>query len=327
MSSSKPLVIVGSIVQDCVSYTERFPNPGESVRGNDFKMGSGGKGANQGVQAAKLGASVTMIGRVGNDMFGDANINGLKKAGVNVEYIEKSDTAPTSVACITVDNKGTTLILNLFKCLVLFVGENSIVVTLGANLELNVERVKELEDVIAGATMVLCQFEINEETNYAAFEIARKHNVTTFYNAAPGKPGMDKEILKFTDILCTNENETEFLIGRQLSSIEDFKEASRELLKYGPKTIVVTLGAKGVLVTEKDSQEVIEVPRVKAVDTTGAGDSFCGSLTFLITKYPNKTIAELSRIASKIASMSVQKHGTQSSYPSMKEVRENGIEL
>uniref|UniRef100_A0A914YRP7 Ribokinase n=1 Tax=Panagrolaimus superbus TaxID=310955 RepID=A0A914YRP7_9BILA len=311
MSSSKPIVIVGSIVQDCVSYTERFPNPGESVRGNDFKMGCGGKGANQGVQAAKLGASVTMIGRVGNDMFGDANINGLKKAGVNVKYIEKSDTAPTSVACITVDNKG----------------ENSIVVTLGANLELNVERVKKLEDVIAGAAMVLCQFEINEDTNYAAFELAHNHNVTTFYNAAPGKPGMDKEILKFTDILCTNENETEFLIGRQLSSIEDFKVASRELLQYGPKTIVVTLGAKGVLVTDKDNTELIEVPRVKAVDTTGAGDSFCGSLTYLITKYPDKTIAELSRIASKIASMSVQNHGTQSSYPTSEEVRGNGIEL
>uniref|UniRef100_A0A914P1F3 Ribokinase n=1 Tax=Panagrolaimus davidi TaxID=227884 RepID=A0A914P1F3_9BILA len=311
MSSSKPLVIVGSIVQDCVSYTDRFPKPGESVRGNDFKMGSGGKGANQGVQAAKLGALVTMIGRVGNDMFGDANISNLKKAGVNVEFIEKSETAPTSVACITVDNKG----------------ENSIVVTLGANLELNVERVKELEDVIAGAAMVMCQFEVNEETNYAAFEIAHSHNVTTFYNAAPGKPGMDKEILKFTDILCTNENETEFLIGRQLSSIEDFKEASRELLQYGPKTIVCTLGAKGVLVTDKESIEHVEVPRVKAIDTTGAGDSFCGSLTYLITKYPNKSIAELSRIASKIASMSVQKHGTQSSYPSIAEVRDNEIEL
>jgi len=311
MSLSKPIVIVGSIVQDCVSYTERFPNPGESVRGNDFKLGSGGKGANQGVQAAKLGASVTMIGRVGNDMFGAANINGLKEAGVNVEYIEKSDTAPTSVACITVDHKG----------------ENSIVVTLGANLELSTERVKELEDVIAGAAMVLCQFEIDEKTNYAAFELARKHNVTTFYNAAPGKPGMDKEILKVTDILCTNENETEFLTGKKLSSVEDFKEASRELLQHGPKTVVVTLGAKGVLVTDQESLELIEVPRVKAVDTTGAGDSFCGSLAFLIAKYPDKTVAELSRNASKIASMSVQKHGTQSSYPAIVEVRDNGIEL
>jgi ribokinase len=194
-------------------------------------------------------------------------------------------------------------------------------------LELSVERVQELEDVIAGASMVLCQFEINEETNYAAFELARKHNVTTFYNAAPGKPGMDKEILKFTDILCTNENETEFITGKQLSSIEDFKEASRELLKYGPKTVVITLGAKGVLVTDQDTRELIEVPRVKAIDTTGAGDSFCGSLAYLISKYPDKTIAELSRKASKVASMSVQKPGTQSSYPTIEEVRDNGLIL
>lgn len=121
--------------------------------------------------------------------------------------------------------------------------------------------------------------------------------------------------------------QTEFLTGRQLSCIEDFKEASRELLEHGPKTVVVTLGAKGVLVTDKESVELIEVPRVKAIDTTGAGDSFCGSLTYLITKYPDKTVAELSRIASKIASMSVQKHGTQSSYPTIEEVRDNGIEL
>ena len=120
---------------------------------------------------------------------------------------------------------------------------------------------------------------------------------------------------------------TEFLTDKQLSSVEEFKEASRELLQHGPKTVVVTMGAKGVLVTDKDSLELIEVPRVHAVDTTGAGDSFCGSLAHLIAKHPGKSVAELSRIASKIASISVQRPGTQSSYPSAEELRDKEIEL
>ncbi|KAE9550769.1 hypothetical protein FO519_006021 [Halicephalobus sp. NKZ332] len=311
MSKSNEIIIVGSIVQDCISYAERFPKPGESIRGRDFKLGSGGKGANQCVQIAKLGGNAVMIGRVGNDMFGDSNLKSLSESGVNVELIEKSRTAPTATAAITVVDEG----------------ENSIVVTLGANLELSVEKINELESHIARSALLMCQFEIREETNLAAFKIAKKHNVITFYNAAPGSPSMRKDILEFTDILCTNENETEFIVGRELKSLEDFKKAAHELVSFGPKIIVITLGPKGVLVLENDELSHIEVPFVKAVDTTGAGDSFCGSLAFLLVRYREKSVTELSKIASKIASMSVQKHGTQSSYPTAEEVKKNGIEL
>lgn len=138
---------------------------------------------------------------------------------------------------------------------------------------------------------------------------------------------MKKDILEFTDILCTNENETEFIVGRELKSLEDFKKAAYDLISLGPRIVVVTLGPKGVIVLEDGNLAHIEVPFVKAVDTTGAGDSFCGSLAFLLVRDKGKSVAELSKIASKIASMSVQKHGTQSSYPTAEEVKKNGIEL
>uniref|UniRef100_A0A7E4ZQZ5 Ribokinase n=1 Tax=Panagrellus redivivus TaxID=6233 RepID=A0A7E4ZQZ5_PANRE len=311
MSASKPVVVVGSIVQDCVSYTERFPKPGEAVRGHDFKLGSGGKGANQSVQAAKLGASVTFVARVGNDVFGESNIKSLREAGVNVEHIEKSETAPTAAAIITVDSHG----------------ENTIVVALGANMELSVERVNSLEDLIKQAALVMVEYEIQEETSLAALKLARKNGVRTFYNAAPGHPDMRKDLLQYTDILCTNENETEFIVGRHLSTLEDFTVAAKECLELGPTTVVVTMGSRGVLVVTKDAAESFPVPKVKAIDTTGAGDSFCGALASLIATHPDELVAPLAKKAAQVAAISVQRHGTQSSYPSLEEVRAAGVEI
>lgn len=138
---------------------------------------------------------------------------------------------------------------------------------------------------------------------------------------------MDKEILNYSDILCTNENETELIVGRKLNLLDDFKKAAYELVEFGPKVVVITLGPRGVLVLENGKLDHVKVPFVKAVDTTGAGDSFCGSLAYLLVKYKEKSIAELSKIASRIASMSVLKHGTQTSYPDLEEVKKEGIPI
>uniref|UniRef100_A0A915C5N2 Ribokinase n=2 Tax=Parascaris univalens TaxID=6257 RepID=A0A915C5N2_PARUN len=302
------IVVFGSIVQDLISYANRFPRPGESIRGKSFEAGCGGKGANQAAQIGRLGGKVIMIGRVGNDIFGPLNIENLNKSGVITDFIERSDTAGTATATVTVTDDG----------------ENSIVVALGANMEIPPSRAEQLESVISRAKLVLCQYEIDHSTLKRTFEIAKKHNVRTFFNFAPGTSDFDKSLLKLVDILSTNENETEFLTGSRLTCIEDVVRASKSMLRFGPSIAVTTLGAKGVVVVTKAGTAThIPVPRVKAIDTTGAGDSFCGSLAYLLVARPNLPIEEQVRRASLIASVSVQRKGTQVSFPWAHELPED----
>jgi len=300
------IVVFGSCVQDLISYTPRFPNPGESVRGRDFHAGSGGKGANQAVAAAKLGAKVAMVGRVGNDIFGPANINNMREFGVNVEHVTISETAKTATATITVSDSG----------------ENQIVVVLGANMELSQRDAANAESLISHAKVLCCQLEIPEEATLRALEIARNHKVTTIFNPAPGLPHLDKYILQHVDIVCPNENEAEMLTGMRLTSVDDAKKAAVLLLTYGPSIAIVTMGKQGAVVATKSDKEPvhIEAPIVKPVDTTGAGDCFVGSLAFLLVHKPHLHITEQVRRAVAIAAVSVQKHGTQTSYPLASEV-------
>jgi len=295
------IVVVGSCVQDLISYTPRFPNPGESVRGRDFHAGSGGKGANQAVAAAKLGAKVAMVGRVGNDIFGPANINNMRQVGVNVDHVTISDTAKTATATITVSHRGETLI----------------VVVLGANLEVSPADADHAESLIKHAKVLCCQLEIPEEANLRAMQIAKKHNVTTIFNPAPGLPHLDKWLLQHVDIVCPNENEAEMLTGIRLTSIDDAKKAATLLLTYGPSIAIITMGKDGAVVASKSEKEPVhvEAPVVKPVDTTGAGDCFVGSLAFLLVHKPHLHIVEQVRRAVAIAAVSVQKNGTQTSYP------------
>ncbi|CAI2345637.1 unnamed protein product [Caenorhabditis sp. 36 PRJEB53466] len=299
------IVIFGSIVQDLVSYTDRFPRPGESVRGNLFKAGSGGKGANQAVAAARLGANVAMIGMVGEDMFGDSNIKDLSANGVDTSCVGRSKNTHTATATITVNKEA----------------ENNIVVTLGANLELCPAVADANIPLIAASRMVICQGEIDEIGNRRAFEIAREHGVTTFLNPAPGDANMDKSILSLVDIICTNENEAEFITGIAQNSVEDAEKAARAMLEMGPQHAIVTLGSKGVLLATKGIERIerIAVGKVEAVDTTGAGDCFCGSLAaLLVAGHP---ISVSVRSAANLATLSVTRQGTQASYWKIEEIR------
>ncbi|PAV89139.1 hypothetical protein WR25_14152 [Diploscapter pachys] len=310
MVGNGPLVVFGSIVQDLISYTDRFPRPGESVRGHHFLAGSGGKGANQAVAAAKLGTKVSMIGRIGNDMFGDKNLEGLKKEGICVEGIEKSNSVQTATATITVNKEG----------------ENSIVVTLGANMELDDKAAERNEEIISKAGLLLCQAEIPDSGNKRAFELAKKHGVTVFFNPAPGDPNLDKNLLKLVDIVCVNENEAEFITGHPLNSVEDAKKQALEICKFGPKSTIITLGAKGVVISENSTDpKHVEVSRVEAIDTTGAGDCFCGSLAYFLLA--GKSLEESTQKAAQVAALSVTRKGTQASYWSSNEIREKYPEL
>ncbi|VDK43424.1 unnamed protein product [Anisakis simplex] len=328
-SGSADIVVFGSIVQDLVSYTEKFPRPGESVRGKLFESAPGGKGANQATQAARLGGRVLMIGKVGNDTFGPLNIEALKKSGIQTDYIGISETSGTATAMVTVSDQdeffchANDFLFNICASIDVFLfvsSENTIVVTLGANLEIEPSRADQVEAVIAGAKIFLCQYEIKVDTLRRGLEVAKKNNVRTFFNFAPGEANFDKSILRYVDILCTNENETEFLSGMSAKTVDDAKEASKSLLSYGPSAVIATLGKKGSIIATEHEVKHIEANVVKAVDTTGAGDSFCGALAYFLVYKPELSLDEQVRRASCIAAVSVQHRGTQSSYPWAKDL-------
>ncbi|KAL3993635.1 ribokinase [Acanthocheilonema viteae] len=292
------IVVYGSIVQDLVSYTDRFPQPGETIKGT-FTTSPGGKGANQAAQAAMLGATVCMIGRVGKDVFGTSNVDNLRSFGVNTEYIDVSESGKTGCATIIVTKDG----------------QNSIVVAPGANLECLISRIDELEEVVASAKLVLCQNETAYESVKRIFELARKHNVQTFLNYAPVEETFVKNILKLADILCVNEIETEYLTDQHIESIEDAQKTARKLLEAGPLIVILTLGAKGVTYASKQGDfGYITVPTVKVVETTGAGDSFCGAFAYFLVKRPELELKEQIRRAAYISTFSVQQKGTRDSF-------------
>ncbi|VDP05311.1 unnamed protein product [Heligmosomoides polygyrus] len=211
------------------SYTKSFPQPGESVRGESFHMGSGGKGANQAVAAAKLDAEVQLIARVGNDSFGRSNVEDLSRQGVDVSQVEVSESSHTGTATITVNAHG----------------ENTIVVTLGANLELDEACAERHKETIGKASLVMAQAEVSRKGNKRLFELAKELGVTTFFNPAPGVPDTDKSMVALTDIICTNENEAEYLTGIPQGTLEDAKKAASEMLTMGPEHAIITLGQKG----------------------------------------------------------------------------------
>ncbi|ETN81103.1 hypothetical protein RB195_017655 [Necator americanus] len=311
MTERKKIVVFGSVVQDLVSYTTDFPRPGESVRGHMFRMASGGKGANQAVAAARLGAKVQMIARVGDDFFGKSNIADLTESGVDTSRVEKSQTSHTATATITVNSHG----------------ENCIVVTLGANLEVDESTANRHETALRDAALVLIQAEISSEGNKRIFELAKKHGVKTFFNPAPGDPNMDKSIVTLTDIICTNESEAEFVTGISQNSLDDAKKAAAKMLTMGPEHVIITLGAKGCVLASKGHDfQHIPVKKVTAVDTTGAGDCFCGSLAYFLVEGKHSMREAVVKSAG-IAALSVQRKGTQSSYWKREEIEREHPDL
>ncbi|RCN42670.1 ribokinase [Ancylostoma caninum] len=274
-------------------------------------MGSGGKGANQAVAAARLGAKVQLIARVGNDLFGKSNIDDLTNSGVDTSQVEKSDTSQTATATVFVNSHG----------------ENCIVVTLGANLELDDTSANKHEAAVQGASLVLIQAEVSPKGNKRIFELAKKHGVKTFFNPAPGEPNMDTSIIALTDIICTNENEAEFVTGVPQHSLDDAKKAASQMLTMGPEHVIITLGGKGCILASKGQPiEHIPVTKVTAVDTTGAGDCFCGSLAYFIVQGKLSMKEAVVRSAA-IAALSVQRKGTQSSYWTREEIQREHPDL
>jgi ribokinase len=305
ISSNPPKIcMVGSSNIDLIARVPRLPGPGETLVGSLFQIGYGGKGANQAVMAARLGAQVVAVTKVGRDVFGEDTLKNYRNQGIDTTYVQFDETRFSGVAPITVDEQ---------------TGQNSIIIVPGANLGLSPADARAASAAIQSADVLICQFEILMETTLEAFKIAKAGGKTvTILNPAPAA-AMPDELFRLTDILAPNESETGLLTGLPVDSIEQAAEAAKALLKRGPKIVIITLGQRGALFLESGgTPQHIPAQTVQAVDSTGAGDAFIGSLAyFLALKRPVRDAVER---AVAIATHSVLKQGTQTSFPKRDEV-------
>lgn len=305
MSSSPAVVVVGSANTDLVAYVPRLPMPGETLNGTTFETGFGGKGANQCVSAAKLGASTAMVCKLGEDSFGTDHVKNFKELGVHTEHVTTTDKAATGVAPIMVDEKG----------------ENSIVVVLGANDLLSEEDVENARGFIENAKVLLCQHEIKMETTLAALRIAKEANVTSIYNPAPAIPSqMVPESFSLPSIFCANETEAQLFTGVEITDEKSAESACHELVKKGAQSVLLTLGSKGSMLLHDGVIKIVPVEKVDVVDTSGAGDCFLGALAYFLSEHSQLTWLEAISRANKVASFSVQGKGTQKSYKNKDEL-------
>ena len=297
------IVVIGSSNTDMVVGSPKMPAPGETVMGHEFDIIPGGKGANQAVAAARAKGKVTFIAKVGNDDFGRNAIAGYKEDHINTDHIFIDPITPTGIAVIIVEK--TT-------------GQNTIVVASGANDKLSVREIKEVEKSIATADVVLIQLEIPLDVVHYCLKICKQNGVKTILNPAPAKPLSD-EILSLVDIITPNESEIQILTGINPTEASEVKNAAAHLLKKVNDTVIVTLGDSGVYFASKNGDKgFVATTKVKAVDTTAAGDVFNG---YLATSIANgKDYRTAIDLANKAAAISVTRKGAQPSIPTIDEV-------
>jgi len=289
------IVVVGSANVDLTTFTDKFPKPGETIFGQKFDLGFGGKGANQAVAARLCGAEVFMVARVGSDLFGPATIENFKKLGIDATHVKQVEGLSSGVAPIFVDPHG----------------QNRILVIKGANDALKPSDVDEAAETLKSADCIVLQFEIPLETVYYTVALARKHGVRCILNPAPGH-AVDIPGLAGLDYFVPNESEAETITGLPVKDLEDAKKCAGKLLVSGIRRVIITLGANGSLLAAKDAAEHLPAFPVKSIDSTGAGDAFIGSFAaFLAEGVPER---EAVRRANLYAGLSTTGIGTQKSF-------------
>jgi ribokinase len=295
---TQKILVIGSINMDLVVRSPHLPLPGETVLGSGFGTFPGGKGANQAVAAARCGAPTTMIGRVGTDAFGDAMLATLSADQIDVQGIRRDPDAPTGVALITVDDWA----------------ENSIVVASGANMRLSPEDVEAQEALFKSAALLVMQLEIPLTVVRRSIQMAKRHGVQVILNPAPAAL-LDAEILAGVDYLIPNEGELMQVTGE---TVVDTAVVKAQAL--GVKTLVVTLGKRGVLLVDSTGQTQVPAYPVNAVDTTAAGDAFVGA--FAVALAEGKLAPQAANWACAAAAISVTRVGAQPSLPTRAEVEQ-----
>ena len=298
-----PIYVIGSSNTDMVVKTNKLPKPGETVIGGTFLMNPGGKGANQAVAAARLGGTVSFIAKVGDDIFGKQAVEQFQKENIDTTFLSAENDTPSGVALISVDSKG----------------ENSIVVAPGANHCLNPEDIEKMLRSISPAAILLLQLEIPLET--VIFVVKRCHalGLRIILNPAPAQP-LDSHLFEHLHMITPNESEAELLTGIPITNLKSAMEVGEKLCVMGVANVIITMGAKGAYLHNKDRSELIPAPLVTAKDTTAAGDCFNGALAVALSE--KQPIDQAILFACKAACISVTRMGAQSSLPFRGEVDE-----
>ena len=287
--------MVGSANIDLTTFADRFPRPGETIFGQRFDLGFGGKGANQAVAARLCGAEVFMVARVGSDLFGPATIENFKKLGIDTSHVKQVEGLSSGVAPIFVEPDG----------------QNRILVVKGANDALKPADVDAAADMLKTADCIVLQFEIPMATVYHTIAFARKHGIRCILNPAPGQ-AVDMRELTGLDYFVPNESEAETITGIAVRSVDDAKSCAEKLVGDGIRRVIITLGSKGTLLAGRDLSEHVPAFPVKSIDSTGAGDAFIGSFAvFLAEGAPEQ---EGVRRANLYAGLSTTGVGTQKSF-------------
>lgn len=296
----KKIAVIGSINVDFSVAIDKLPSPGETVFGKSFCLSFGGKGANQAVAAAKLGGDVFLVGKVGDDLLGKEALANLGAAKVNVAHVGVARGSPTGVAAIYIEANG----------------DNRIVVVKGANDLLSPGDVKNAADWIKGAACIVMQLEIPVESVKEAINIASTSSARVILNPAPAQP-LSGEILSKVAVFVPNESEASLYFGKQVRSLEDAQECALFLVGLGVENAVITLGPRGVVYANRRGVSHLPGVQVEALDSTGAGDAFIGSLAHFIGE--GLAIKEALSLANHYAALSVRKFGAQSSFLSASE--------
>ncbi len=303
--SAPKICMIGSSNIDLIARVPRIPAAGETLFGTHFQLGFGGKGANQAVMAARLGAQVRAVTKVGRDIFGDDTERNYRTNGIDTEFVLRDDTRASGVALINVDDN---------------TGQNSIVVVPGANDALSPADVHTCKAAILASDVLICQLEIPLATILEAFRIAKNEasHIVTILNPAPAAP-LPEPLIALTDVLIPNEIEAAMLTGLPSKTPAEAEAAARDLQRRGVRDVVITLGDRGAMLIEGlNAPQYIPAEKVKAVDSTGAGDAFVGSLAYFLGE--KRPLIEAVRRAVAIATLSVLKIGTQTSFPYREEV-------
>ena len=295
MAKRPRIAVVGSANIDLTTFAERFPKPGETIFGQKFDLGFGGKGANQAVAARLCGAEVFMVACVGNDLFGPATIENFRRLGIDPTYVKQVEGVSSGVAPIFVEPNG----------------QNRILVVKGANDEVKPADVDAAADVLKSADCIVLQFEIPVETVCYTIGFARKHGIRCILNPAPAH-AVDMTALKDLDYFVPNESEAETITGMRVKTTDDARRCAEKLVQDGIRRVIITLGANGSLLATRQGSEHVSAFTVQSVDSTGAGDAFIGSFAvFLGEGVPEK---EAVRRANLYAALSTTGVGTQKSF-------------
>lgn len=295
------IAVIGSTMMDIVSYMDRMPEGGETRRVEGFHIASGGKGANQAIAAAKLGADVVIMTAVGDDMFGEQSRKNFQNHHIDMSLVKTAKDTSNGIATIVVERSG----------------QNRILINPGANEKLTPADIEKAGAELAACGLFVLQLEVPLETVYAAIRFAKKHDIKVLLNPAPASRELSLDMACQCDFFVPNETELSILVNKPVDTVAQVQEAAKSLVAQGLTNVIVTMGSRGSLLVTAEETQLVPSLKVDAVDSTGAGDAFIGC--FVDTYARTQDVLGSMQRASQYAALSVTRKGTQNSYADARE--------